>query len=105
MDVDDVPVLDLKEYIENYSGHGKVSRLLFVARVEQPELRNEALQMAMHELRHHSVNVEAYSTLCNRMNVERDEEWVQKVCTVTSCTVMPRPLLHCSGTPTTCDLP
>ncbi|KAJ3415211.1 cop9 signalosome complex subunit [Chytridiales sp. JEL 0842] len=61
------PTLDLDVYINNYTGHTKVSRLEFISDV-CPDLQIDALHLAVAEVKQNSLNVPKYNVLLTRLN-------------------------------------
>ena len=85
MEVDNAPPFDLPRYVANITGHGKIQRLLHVARSQHQGLRQQAFELAIDELRHRSVLTERYKAVCKQARdagvpgVQVDETWVQQV--------------------------
>eukprot|EP01102_Stenamoeba_stenopodia_P022456 TRINITY_DN935_c0_g1_i3.p1 TRINITY_DN935_c0_g1~~TRINITY_DN935_c0_g1_i3.p1 ORF type:complete len:205 (+),score=58.54 TRINITY_DN935_c0_g1_i3:151-765(+) len=65
---------NLKNYISNYSGHGKIRRLAFTAD-HAKELEAEALNMMATELKN-TANVQLYKLITERLGIKPDREWM-----------------------------
>jgi len=65
---------NLRNYISNYSGHGKIRRLIFIAD-HVKELESEALNMLAAELKSTS-NVQLYKVVTERAGVKAERDWM-----------------------------
>lgn len=65
---------NLKNYISNYSGHGRIRRLIFIAD-HVKELETEALNMLAVELKN-TTNVQLYKMVMERTGAKADREWM-----------------------------
>lgn len=85
MDVDYAGAPAAREYVEQYTGHAKVARLVHAAQVLSGTARQECLRSAARELRQNSVDVLRYKAIVGlaqqsgATDVLVNEAWVAKV--------------------------
>lgn len=60
------PNWDLDQYIQNYSGHGQIHRLKFIAQKSQP-LQIDALRLAVRLIKDTTLNVPLYQTTVDQL--------------------------------------
>jgi COP9 signalosome complex subunit 1 len=87
------PNWDLDQYILNYSGHGQIQRLVFIA-LKSPVLQIDALKYAIRLIKDTTVNVPLYQETTERLRLLlpsspeaiADQSWVENAIRVTKST-------------------